>query len=178
MSELAMRVDRVLDLAEMAYSNDASEKDVIELDSILQADRESRNRYVDYCWMHVALRLQLRARRATQNAHAQIKFESIVAAVGDSDVVKTEPSSSPAPAFLPTPSYGTTNYFADGWPVAYLLAAVILGLGIVAAAVTYVSQPVPVASSLPAVRKSRSVSGTRCAVRRPHHRHGRLQTAR
>ena len=77
-------------------------------------------------------------------------------ALQDPSALDSCSSPSPAPAFLPVPSYGTTNYFADGWPVAYLLAAVILGLGIVAAAVTYVSQPVHVASALQ-VQKSRSV---------------------
>ena len=73
------------------------------------------------------------------------------------DIQTLDSRHSPAPAFLPVPSYGTWSYLSEGWPTAYLLATVILGLGIVAAAVTYVSQPAHVASALPAVQTSRSV---------------------
>jgi hypothetical protein len=39
---------------------------------------------------------------------------------------------------------GTVGYLAAGWPVAYLVATVILGIGLAIAAVTHVSQPVQI----------------------------------
>ena len=146
MSDFAVNADHLLDLAGTIFSKNASENDRIELNAILLADEVSRRCYLDYCLMHVALRVESRARRAVQLAHQQINIGTVGSAASSWDAVRTEPS--PAPAFLPVPSYGTTNYFADGWPVAYLLAAVILGVGIAAAAVTYISQPVYVASAV------------------------------
>ena len=51
--------------------------DFVELDSILLADEAARRRYLDYCRMHVALRVELRAHRAAQKARQQINIESV-----------------------------------------------------------------------------------------------------
>ena len=57
--------------------------------------------------------------------------------------------------FLGNAIHGTVGYFSSGWPVAYLVATVIFGLGLLIGSHVYVSQPEQVArhSSLP----SRSV---------------------
>jgi hypothetical protein len=57
------------------------------------------------------------------------------------------PAPSPAAASLPVLGllggtiHNTVSYFSSGWPVAYLAATVILGIGLVIGAVTHVSRP-------------------------------------
>ena len=62
-----------------------------------------------------------------------------------------EPLSVPALAtpptlgFLSTTLHGTVGYFSSGWPVAYLAATVIFGLGLLLGSLVHVSQPPQVA---------------------------------
>ena len=51
----------------------------------------------------------------------------------------------PAPIFLSTTLHGTVGYFSSGWPVAYLVATVIFGIGLLIGSLVHVSQPVQVA---------------------------------
>jgi hypothetical protein len=65
---------------------------------------------------------------------------------GPEDTGKQSPSgSAPVPTFLTTDFRGTAGYFSSGWPVAYLVATVILGIGLWIGAVTPVSHSVQVA---------------------------------
>ena len=60
-------------------------------------------------------------------------------------------SSSPPLTFLGNVVHGTVNYISSGWPVAYLAATVIFGIGLLIGSHVYVSQPEQVArpSSVP-----------------------------
>ncbi len=48
-------------------------------------------------------------------------------------------------AFLGDSAYGTANYLCQGWPLAYLIATVIFGIGLLIGSHIYVSQPAQVA---------------------------------
>jgi hypothetical protein len=151
MSDPANKVDRVLDLAEAVCSKEASESDFAELDSLLRANPESRSRYLNYCWMHVALRLQLRARRAAQRAYEQIDFDSVGPASSGSDAARDGTSAALPYGVLSDTLRGSVGYFSSGWPMAYLVATVIFGVGMLIGFHIYVSPPMQVAnSSLPA----------------------------
>jgi hypothetical protein len=91
--------------------------------------------------------LELRAHRATQAAYQQIgiKAESVGLSEYDLAHVDTLLSPTPVPTFFSTALQGTTGFFSSGWPVAYLIATVICGIGALIGAFTYVSQPVQVA---------------------------------
>ena len=52
---------------------------------------------------------------------------------------------SPGLGFLSTTLHGTVGYFSSGWPVAYLMATAIFGIGILVGSHVYVSQSVQVA---------------------------------
>ena len=52
---------------------------------------------------------------------------------------------SSAPSFLGNAWHGTFGYFSSGWPVAYLLATVIYGIGLLIGSLVPVSQPAQVA---------------------------------
>ena len=60
------------------------------------------------------------------------------------------PSPLPIP-LLTTTLPGTVGWFSSGWPVAYLVATLIFGIGLLVGSHTYVSEPVQVArqSSVP-----------------------------
>ena len=171
MSDLPPNVDRLLDLAGAVCNKSASENDLVELDSILLADRASRRRYVDYCRIHVALRLELRAHRATQQVHRQIEIESVAPAPSDFDVIRVETPSAMPLGFLATTLHGTAGFFSSGWPVAYLVATVIFGIGLLIGSHMYVSEPGRLSGnpSLSLSPLPSPLSG------RPDYRHGRLQ---
>ena len=46
--------------------------------------------------------------------------------------------------FLATTIHGTAGFFSSGWPVAYLVATVIFGIGLLIGSHVYVSEPVQV----------------------------------
>ena len=60
-------------------------------------------------------------------------------------------ANSPTFGFLSTTLHGTVGYLSSGWPVAYLIATVIFGLGLLIGSVVQVSEPAQIAkqSSVP-----------------------------
>ena len=78
--------------------------------------------------------------------------------------------------FLGNTLHGAVGYFSSGWPVAYLIATVIFGIGLLIGSHVYVSQPVQVArqSSLPSPSGCRAEDGA-CWQ---DYGHGRLQVGR
>ena len=101
----------------------------------------SRHHYLDYYRMHVALRLQLRARRAAQKVQRQIDIESTVAAPSEFDAVRAETPSALPSGFLSTTFHATLGYFPEGMPLAYLIATVLTGLGLWIGSTVHVSPP-------------------------------------
>lgn len=141
MSDLEINVDRVLNVAGLVCDETAAESDLAEMDAILLADQQSRNDYLDYCWMHVALESQLRVRAAAQKAHQQISAELGVPVPSDINAA-TDASSSPMPLnFFSTTLHTTLGYFSEGIPLAYLLATVLFGAGLLIGSRIYVSGP-------------------------------------
>ena len=143
MSDSAINVDRVLDLAGVICDEGASDSEFAETDAYLLDDRLSCNAYLNYCWMHVALTMESRIRRAVQQVHQQIDMGLVVPAIpvaSGLDVVKVEPPASPAPTFLST-AFPSTIGYSSGWSVAYLTATVITGLWLLSLWLTPVSRP-------------------------------------
>ena len=50
---------------------------------------------------------------------------------------------------------GATGFFSLGWPVAYLVATVVLGIALVVRALVHVTQPTQLANPLPSVVEGR-----------------------
>lgn len=61
--------------------------------------------------------------------------------------------------FLTNTLHGTIGYISTGWPMAYLVATVIFGVGLVIGSITYVLDPAQVAERLPMVTGSKSTPG-------------------
>ena len=153
MSDFAIRADRLLDLAEAVLARSATDSDFVELNSLLLLDEATRQRYLKYCLMHVALRVDLRAGRAIQKAHQQISVDTDSATYDDLDDARLETLAlPPAPIFLSATFHNTFGYFPEGMPLAYLIATVVTGLGLLIGSVIHVAGPTAVArqvASLP-----------------------------
>ena len=74
--------------------------------------------------------------------HKEYPCPSIVANETATPVVTVLPASLP---FLSTTFHNTLGYFSEGMPLAYLLATVITGLGLLIGSLIHVSQPEQVA---------------------------------
>ena len=148
MRPLAQDADHLLDLADIACEENASDNEFAELDSLLLDDQVSRNRYLNYCRIHVALKLHLRASRATQMAQQRINVKKVVPTVGDCNVETIA-----MPCIVPVNTLPTIHspfsYLPESWLVAYLIATVIFGIAGLIGAFTYVSHHTQVAERLP-----------------------------
>jgi len=152
MSDIAINADRVFDLTGMICDGSASASELAEMDAYLRADQQSCDRYMGYCWMHVALTMELQLQRAVQSVHQQINIGLAVPDTSTFDAVKIEPSSSFAPTFLSTAYHRTIDFFSQELPFSLLIGAVVTSLGLWAASMVYVSGPEKIAqdsSSLP-----------------------------
>jgi hypothetical protein len=156
-SDHVTNVDRVLDLAGAICDERASHADFDELDSIVVADQTSRRCYWGYCWMHVALGMEARVHRTLQKVREREGLDSTALTAWEADTLRAmmppaAPAlSSPALSFPSTILHGTFSYFSSSWPVAYLAATVICGIGLLIGSLVHVYQPVQVVrqSSVP-----------------------------
>ena len=166
MTELPVTSDRLADLAELICDEIASKDDLIELDSLMLADEALCCRYVDYCRVHGALRLESRAHRAAQKACKQLNNDPIATISDDSHSAEAVGPSF-APIFLSTTLHSAVGYLSSGWPVAYLAATVIFGIGLVIGTITQVSHPEYCAdTSAPATELGDSPTATMQSVGR------------
>ena len=109
-----------------------------ELEQMLLASAEVRELF----WSHVQLHCSIR------NCYEARSEQQFVGSANRPSIERLEPP--PAPIFIslgPPGSawHGTVGYVSSGWPVAYLVATVIFGIGLLIGSRIYVSQPVQVA---------------------------------
>ena len=140
MSEFPAKPDRIFEIAGAICDGVASPEDIALVNALVLADPDVSRRYLSYCRMHGALRLEMRAQRIAQDAYRQQNAGPAV--LGNFDACDTTiamPSLAPVVPHVPVSGWG--SYVSSGWPVAYLMAAIIVGIGLTIAAVTHVSQP-------------------------------------
>jgi hypothetical protein len=130
---------RLLELFAAIRDDGASSDQWSEFEATLLQDAQAVDCYVRFMQLHVLLEERFNAGPAHRNP-----FDS---------PLPHEDASRHAAATISTlpgiPSnllQGTVGFFSSGWPVAYLIATVILGFGLAIGAVTHVSQPVQVVS--------------------------------
>ena len=142
----AANADRLMLLIESIFDDRASKADISELNSMLLGDAAARNRFVKYCQMHVTLRVELRASRAVLKAHREIESGAFSLAC-DTHAVSVEAHHPGAAAqFIPALTENVAGSFASIGLVAYLLATVIVGIGLAIMAVVPASQLTRVAT--------------------------------
>ena len=134
--------DKFLPLLNDACDGVLVETQIPELAAVLDSDVVARKVFIDHVSLQADLRFLGRAERICNIGLAGVR----------AILPEASPSLSSAPGFLSTTLHGTVGYFSSGWPVAYLVATVIFGIGLLVSAHVYVSQPVQVAkqsASLP-----------------------------
>ena len=157
MSEHAPKVDRLLELAGAALSNNASQDDLSELDRMLFDDEHARLCYLDYCYMHVALRVESRARRSIQAAQKHVSNRSAASpSTGLAAAMTAMPSALP-PSVVVSDAMASPHYSFSGWPVAYLIATCVVAIGIAIAAITHVGPSTVATNQQRSVEQRQSV---------------------
>jgi len=146
MTDSAINVDHLLDLAEAVCDEVASQNDFVELDSILLAQKASRRQYWDYCRMHILLEMELQADDAIKNAFGQNTFDLEMPEVRNSEIpiaVATPIVSESAAlrGFISSTFHGTIGFFSQELPFSLLIGAVLTSLGLWFASMIYVSSP-------------------------------------
>jgi hypothetical protein len=130
-------LNRLTPLVIAQLDGDIAPCDADELDRLICQDEDARRLYLSLIRESVSLRYW--SGSTADNPPAR----------SDPDDVKSAlpPSLSadrPIVAFLDAEGPGTVWYFSSGWPVAYLVATVIVGLGLLVGALVHVSTPVQV----------------------------------
>jgi hypothetical protein len=134
--------DRLWHLADAVCTGSASEEELRELDGRVLADEYSGRLYISYCQLHAALGSELRGQRAGTRTRRIIQGETLAL-----------DASASACSFPHVVVNGTFGAALTGWPLAYLLATVILGVGLLLGSLTPVSGPQQIADkSSPPVR--------------------------
>ena len=132
--------DRAWELIDAVCTDEVGDETIRQLDSRLRDDPVACDLYNDYCQLHAALMFNVKNQESF--AAFQESFQA----------------SAPLPILGPASGgmQGSFGYFSSGWPVAYLVATVIFGIGALIGAVVHVSppasvvrQPVPVPSTPP-----------------------------
>ena len=160
MSDGDISASRIFDITGAICDENASESEFAEMDSYLLADHAACNRYLGYCWMHVALTMELQIQRAVQEVERQISTGSTIPSIpvaSDLGTANVNTTASPISAFPASVWNRTLSYSSSGWPVAYLVATVIFGIGLAIGAFTHVSPPTQVACDLSPAQKSRAL---------------------
>ena len=100
-----------------------------QLNQLLRNDPGARQFYILHMDQHASLLWRFR--------------DGLAPAPGQDDLQYSDRSpASPAPPIaIPYPLPALSGYFASGWPIAYLIAAVIFSLGLAIGALVHVSQP-------------------------------------
>jgi hypothetical protein len=135
--------DRLWSLIDAVCLGTASDDEQRELEARVLADKQVGGLYIAYCQLDSVLSLELAGQRVGKLAREVIQrnlshssHEPILADV----VLPTQNRSQQIPNVPRTSFNGSFNYLSSEWPVAYLLATVIVGLGLMIAAMTQVSK--------------------------------------
>jgi hypothetical protein len=149
--------DRFWHIADAVCAGTASDEELHELEARVVADENIRSLYIAYCQLHSALGLELRGQRAGMLTRETIRTDVLTAAANDfPDGMPTSHLGipvAPAASILSSTLHGMVGYLPEGLPFAYLVATVLVGIGLLIGSLVHVSQPTQVVKdSLPPVR--------------------------
>ena len=152
MTEQAHHLDEVGRLAALLLDGEFDSEDRRRLEQMLSSDEESLSYYENYVEIHSLLHWQHGLAERCETGFLQ----------PDPPCDSCPPVSTfPAIALFDGATDKATSYFSSGWPVAYMIATVICGVGLLVGSLIPVSQPEQVArqSSLPCRAGSRAEDG-------------------
>ena len=137
-------------LTEDCVNGTATFEQAARLDRLMIEDQQARKLYVRYVHTLCGLRTWSEYPLVDSGGNPLIP-EPALASEEIPNEAQTLPSVSP-PTFLSTTFHNTIGYFPEGMPLAYLIATVVTGLGILIGSVIHVAGPTEVArqsASLP-----------------------------
>jgi hypothetical protein len=149
-------LEELSELVVVCANGAASDEQFMRLERLLDTSEEARNFYVDSLDMHASLYGYCRQHQETIEDgmdDARFRADEIVGDRPSDSEFAIPPSAisdrasvppSPLPSILGNAIHGTVGYFSSGWPVAYLVATAILGVGLLVGAFVHVSTPVQI----------------------------------
>ena len=127
-----------------------------ELDCLLVNNAEARRLYVHYIYETLALPIFVSAESGENGVSPLLSKDAadvLALSMGPcvtgiarprlQEPTTTSKQSRAIPSFVGSGLHGASGYLSSGWPVAYLIATVVVSLGIAIAAITYVSPSPP-----------------------------------
>ena len=158
-------------LTEECVNGTATFEQAARLDRLMIEDEQARKLYVRYVHTLCGLRTWSEYPLVDSGGNPAYPRCPLLHPKKSPTKTQTLPSVSP-PTFLSTTLHDTLGYFPEGMPLAYLIATVVTGLGLLIGSVIHVSGPDRGGSTIgfsPLSPLPSPLSG------RPDHRHGRLQ---
>ena len=154
MSDNKSDADRMFDIMGAICDDCASDSEFADMDAYLRAGHISYDRYLHYCWMHVALTMESQVQRAVQNVHRQINSGPVIPTLNDTGIADATRTAPPISAIPAATRYSSLGYLSAGWPMAYLIAMVIVGVGLATMSILRVSPPTPIAATSISIKAS------------------------
>ena len=136
--------DEIHRLATACLEGGATTTTFEQLKELVSGDPDTLELYVEYLSDSMGLRCIVSPSHEAEvtdiASPADVKSDISV----DSSVSALRPESFPQNGFLSLPA--TLGYLSSGWPMAYLVAMVIMGIGLAVMAVVHVSHPMKIAT--------------------------------
>jgi hypothetical protein len=121
-----------------AVCNETATPDQFEIfEETLRQDTEAMDSFARFMQMHVLLQRKFAPIRPVVHKH---RFDPHI--IHSAAAAPTAIDQPIAPIFVGDTAAGTVGYSSSGWPVAYLVATVVVGIGLIVGALVHVSQPV------------------------------------
>ena len=136
-------------LIEDCVTGVATKEQIARLDRLMIEDEQARRLYVRYA--HTLCALRTWSEYQASDAEARDVLSALTAlSSSDARCGQGQPDSGAVrPLVLFSAVDHSYGFHFSGWPVAYLIATVVLGIGLVIGAITHVSQPGEFARKLP-----------------------------
>ena len=147
MSDASNDLTQLYDLAGAQCEGVLTVGQAAQLQELVIGSQDLRFHYIIYMHIHALAQLGRCVPASGIGRGRTNTVELPVQRFSDSDSSSLSPA--PTPGFLSTPIHGAVGYFSSGWPLAYLIATVIFGIGLLVGALVHVSQPVQMARELP-----------------------------
>ena len=151
MTSTPNQLDELLNRMDRVCNGDAGPDDMARVEELARADEELCWAYICYSHLHAGLRSAPPVPPSSL-AEKEAVLPTDQAFVSIEPIPKSTPASSSLPGFLSTTLHGTSGYFPEGMPLAYAIATIVTGLGILIGSVIHVAGPTEVArqsASLP-----------------------------
>ena len=156
MTLTAERQAELLDLIDGVCTATITDEQNARLEAFLLHDADAQWFYLQHVHLHGSL-LWNEQSQSEWNTVKQMKQRGLAPA----GVEKTDQVESPRIASIPQvwmESPGGSSFISSGWPVAYLIATAVVGIGLALAAITQVSEPTSIVQDATSARPRSSLS--------------------